>query len=86
MHYQHTTGTVLPKHVRQLLSVIYLRALLVAFVGFTQAFSGLPAASGRIKSSHHLTGAVTKSPLYGVSIIQLLDLEKQAWKWMKRNS
>lgn len=78
--YQNTCRAL---HLR---SITYLRALLVTFVGFTQALSGLPAASGWVKGSHHLTGSITKSPLYAVRIIQLLNLEKQTWKGMECHS
>lgn len=86
-----TSTPLTPSHqnmcsVLHLRSITYLCALLVTFVGFTQAFSGLPAASGWVKGSHHLTGSITKSPLYAVSIIQLLNLDKQTWKGMQCNS
>lgn len=68
------------RHVLRLRCIIYLCALLVTFVGFTQAFSGLPAARCRVEGSHHLTGPIAKSSLYAVSIVQLLHLEKQTRK------
>lgn len=48
----------------------------VAFVGFAQALSGLPAARGGVEGRHHLTGSVAQAPLYTVGVIQLLHLQE----------
>lgn len=61
-------------------SPAYLGALLVTLVGLAQALSGLPAAGGRVKGRHHLAGSISKSPLYAVSVVQLLNLGEQARK------
>lgn len=67
------------KHA-DLRSVTNLCTFLITLVGFTQALSGLPAASGRVKGCHHLTCPITQPPLYTVCIVQLLNLGKQILK------
>lgn len=59
------------------LRAAYFCTFPVAFVGFAQALSGLPAARGGVEGRHHLTGSVTQASLYTIGVIQLLHLEEQ---------